>query len=57
MKYPEITDRIAQQMLNIEILEERGLDDLDFHDCHVTAIRDALAFAFETGKRAAKETR
>ena len=39
---------------NIETLETRNSDGLDFHDVAVWAIRDALAAAYEAGLTAAK---
>ena len=42
---------IAQKhFLNIETLETRNSDGLDFHDVAVWAIRSALADAFEAGR-------
>ena len=35
---------------NIETLETRNSDGLDFHDVAVWAIRSALAHAFEAGR-------
>lgn len=39
---------------NIETLETRNSDGLDFHDVAVWAIRDALEAAFAAGQAAAK---
>jgi hypothetical protein len=39
---------------NIETLETRNSDGLDFHDVAVWAIRDALEAAFAAGRAAAK---
>jgi len=44
---------IARSM-GIETLEAAGRDRLDFHDLHVTAIRDALLAAYRAGQAAAK---
>lgn len=41
---------IARDELNIETLDERGRDHLDFHDCGVAGIRAALARAFAAGQ-------
>ncbi len=44
---------IAQRLFFLETLETRNSDCLDFHDVAVWAIRDALAEAYEAGRRAA----
>ena len=43
---------IAQRRFFLETLETRNSDRLDFHDVAVWAIRDALAEAYEAGRRA-----
>lgn len=45
---------IARRILNVPTLAERKSDALDFHDCSVWAIRDALEAAYEAGKKASK---
>ena len=45
---------IAQRRFFVETLETRNSDRLDFHDVSVWAIRDALAEAYEAGRRAAR---
>ncbi|HFI0464891.1 TPA: hypothetical protein ACGOY9_000303 [Streptococcus suis] len=50
MTTEEILTKIAQEHLNIETLEQRWSDNLDFHDCAVWAIKSALETAFEAGK-------
>ncbi|MCA8306708.1 DUF6900 domain-containing protein [Burkholderia seminalis] len=40
---------IARVHLHIDTLETRHSDRLDFHDCAVWCIRDALAAAFDAG--------
>ncbi|KWH59317.1 hypothetical protein WM00_07860 [Burkholderia cepacia] len=40
---------IARIHLRIDTLETRHSDRLDFHDCAVWCIRDALAAAFDAG--------
>lgn len=40
---------IAKCEFNIETLEVRGGDDLDFHDVYVASIKDALEKAFAAG--------
>jgi len=39
---------------NIETLETRNSDVLDFHDVSIWSIRDALAAAYAAGQTAAK---
>ena len=41
---------IAKTKLKIETLETRHSDSLDFHDCAVWNILDALKAAFEAGR-------
>jgi hypothetical protein len=43
---------IARKHLNIETLEERKSDSLDFHDCAVWTIHSALEEAYQAGLRA-----
>jgi hypothetical protein len=50
----EIFTLIAQRHLNIETLETRKSDGLDFHDVAVWCIKDALDAAFEAGRKARK---
>jgi hypothetical protein len=45
---------IAQRHLNIETLETRKSDGLDFHDVAVWCLKDALEAAFEAGRKAGK---
>ena len=40
---------IANKHLGIETLQTRNSDRLDFHDCAVWCIRDALEAAFKAG--------
>jgi hypothetical protein len=47
---------IAQRLFFLETLETRNSDRLDFHDVAVWAIRDALAEAYEAGRRAASQS-
>mgnify|MGYP000936433385 CR=1 FL=1 len=42
---------IAQRHLQIETLEPRHADDLDFHDVAVWNFRAALVAAYEAGRR------
>ena len=46
---------IAQRRFFLETLETRNSDRLDFHDVAVWAIRDALAEAYEAGRRVGAE--
>jgi len=50
----ELFTLIAQCHLNIETLEIRKSDGLDFHDVAVWSIKDALDAAFEAGRKAGK---
>jgi len=43
-----LTD-IAKKHLNIETLETRNSDSLDFHDMAVWCIKDTLQAAYEAG--------
>ena len=43
-----LTD-IAKKHLNIETLETRNSDSLDFHDVAVWCLKDALQEAYEAG--------
>ena len=47
---------IAQRRFSLETLETRNSDRLDFHDVAVWAIRDALAEAYEAGRREASQS-
>lgn len=42
--------KIAREILDLETLETRNSDGLDFSDKAVWAIRDALQAAFEAGR-------
>lgn len=46
-----LLNQIAQKHLDIETLETRHSDRLDFHDVAVWGIREALQAAFEAGKQ------
>lgn len=46
---------IARQQLDIDTLEERGRDALDFYDCAVWSIKAALREAYLLGHRTARE--
>ena len=57
-KLEQLLTQIAQSKLDIETLETRKSDSLDFHDVAVWCLRDALEAAFnagvEQGRKAAK---
>jgi hypothetical protein len=44
-------EQIAAETLNLETLETRNSDSLDFHDVAVWQIRAALEAAFEAGRK------
>jgi hypothetical protein len=46
--------QIAQKHLDIETLETRHSDNLDFHDVAVWRIKEALQAAFDAGKQASQ---
>jgi hypothetical protein len=50
-------NRIARDVLDLETLETRKMDSLDFHDLAVWSIKDALERAYEAGHKAAPPTR
>ncbi len=45
-------NEIAQRILNIDTLQTRKSDSLDFHDVAVWSIKEALEAAFEAGRKA-----
>ena len=44
--------RIAKETLRIETLERRNSDSLDFYDCSVWGIKEALEAAYKAGLEA-----
>ena len=48
-------EKIALKYLGIPTLEPRGSDSLDFHDCGVASIKEALEKAYELGQKNNKE--
>jgi hypothetical protein len=46
---------IAAKELNIETLETRGRDSLDFHDVSVWGIAEALCQAYKAGEAATRD--
>ena len=51
-----LIQEIAQRRFFLDTLETRNSDRLDFHDVAVWAIHDALAEAYEAGRRAASQS-
>jgi len=47
-------ERIAKRILHIDTLETRNSDSLDFHECGVSEIKEALALAYQAGLNARK---
>jgi hypothetical protein len=47
-------DRIAREVLDLETLETRKMDSLDFHDMAVWSIKQALLDAYAAGFEAGK---
>lgn len=50
-------ERIAREALGLQTLQTRRMDNLDFHDLAVWAIKDALERAYEAGRKAARPTK
>ncbi|NHH78022.1 DUF6900 domain-containing protein [Burkholderia gladioli] len=48
-EFEALLERIAFEQLGIDTLEKRGAGFLDFHDCAVWCLRDALIAAFDAG--------
>ncbi len=48
---------IAKRILDLETLEERKSDSLDFHEVAVWTIKRALEEAYEAGRRDASKTK
>ena len=44
--------KIAREILNLETLETRRMDSLDFHELAVWEIREALEAAYNAGREA-----
>ena len=51
--HDRIIESIAATVLDIETLEVRGRDNLDFHSLAVWQVKEALQAAFEAGRKAA----
>jgi hypothetical protein len=44
--------KIAREILNLDTLETRRMDSLDFHELAVWEIREALEAAYNAGRQA-----
>ncbi|HEM3512916.1 TPA: hypothetical protein U1B47_002302 [Streptococcus suis] len=53
-KLDAIFTRIAQEELQVETLEQRWSDNLDFYDVSVWGIKRALERAYEAGQQSVK---
>jgi hypothetical protein len=51
-KIPGYATKIAKEILNLETLETRRMDSLDFHELSVWEIREALEAAYNVGRQA-----
>jgi hypothetical protein len=51
---PAYATEIAKEILDLETLEARNMDSLDFHELSVWEIRKALEAAYNAGRAAAK---
>jgi hypothetical protein len=51
-KIPGYATKIAKEILDLETLETRNMDRLDFHELSVWEIRDALEAAYNAGRKA-----
>jgi hypothetical protein len=51
----KLLSAIAAKELNIETLETRGRDCLDFHDVSVWGVAEALCQAYKAGEAAARK--
>ncbi len=54
-KIPAYATKIAKEVLNLETLETRNSDCLDFYDMAVWDIRKALEAAYNAGREAASK--
>jgi len=55
--HDELLNDIAKRHLHVDTLETRKSDSLDFHDCSVWSIKNALQEAFEAGRTARKKSK
>ncbi len=51
----QLLTEIAKKHLNLETLETRNSDSLDFHDVAVWSLKKALQEAYEAGKKLAEK--
>ena len=54
-KMEKAITKIAVDRLEIETLERRGSDSLDFHDVSVWALKEMLEKAYKAGMEAAQK--
>lgn len=54
MGQDEVLAKIAKSVLNVDTLENRGRDALDFHRVAVWSLRRALEDAYQQGASAAR---
>ncbi|HEX7010763.1 MAG TPA: hypothetical protein VF184_12340 [Phycisphaeraceae bacterium] len=52
----QAVQRIAREVLDLETLDERRMDDPDFHELSVWQIRRALEQAYEAGRDAGQNS-
>lgn len=55
-KIDQKLEKIAQEKLGIDTLEQRWSDSLDFYDLSVWQVKAALLAAYEAGKSLSKPT-
>jgi len=55
MKMDKELLKIAQTILDLETLEKRNSDSLDFHEIAVWRIKDALEIAYKKGQENCKK--
>jgi hypothetical protein len=55
IKMEKAITKIAVDRLEIETLERRGSDSLDFHDVSVWALKEMLEKAYKAGMEAAQK--
>ena len=53
-KNDKIIEKIAKEHLYVEPLQTRNSDSLDFYDCAIWKIREALEAAYQAGIAAAQ---
>jgi len=53
-KRERIITKIAKEILDIETLQERKSDGLDFHEVSVWSLKEALEMAYKAGKAEVK---